>query len=252
MKRWLPAAGLTGIAVLLGVVAFPDAASAHPVKPAKKAAAAARPAAKATGSAKAAAAKKAAAKAKAKPSAARAGKTTICHRTRSAKNPYVRITVSNNALPAHRRHTGPNDIIPAPASGCPGARGGTTTPPPPRVQPTVRTQGNTPAVRVTQARKAAVARTQARAQAQAQARSNARQATLPETGFDPMTGAMAALALLIIGTGLTRVGNRRQAAYTNMGVTSTTSDSGLMASARRFHVRGAKAPPPVPRFRRSR
>src|ERR1051325_765932 len=29
------------------------------------------------------------------------GKTTICHRTGSNSNPYVIITISNNALPAH-------------------------------------------------------------------------------------------------------------------------------------------------------
>jgi hypothetical protein len=44
------------------------------------------------------------------------GKVTICHRTRSATNPYVRITVSVNALDAHERH---GDIIPAPPV-CPG------------------------------------------------------------------------------------------------------------------------------------
>jgi hypothetical protein len=45
-------------------------------------------------------------------------KTTICHRTRSAKHPWVEITVSNNALPAHQAH---GDIIPAPPGGCPGS-----------------------------------------------------------------------------------------------------------------------------------
>jgi hypothetical protein len=46
------------------------------------------------------------------------GKTTICHHTGSQSNPFVMITVSNRALPAHARH---GDIIPAPAGGCPTA-----------------------------------------------------------------------------------------------------------------------------------
>ena len=45
------------------------------------------------------------------------GKVTICHHTSSAKNPYVMITVSQSAIPAHQGH---GDIIPAPAGGCPG------------------------------------------------------------------------------------------------------------------------------------
>jgi hypothetical protein len=45
-------------------------------------------------------------------------KVTICHRTASAKKPYVKITVSARAaLRGHQRH--PSDIIPAPATGCP-------------------------------------------------------------------------------------------------------------------------------------
>jgi hypothetical protein len=55
------------------------------------------------------------------------GKTTICHSTRSATNPYVQITVSNNALKAHARHHDGADIIPAPAGGCPSAPVTTTT-----------------------------------------------------------------------------------------------------------------------------
>ena len=38
---------------------------------------------------------------------ARSGKTTICHRTKSVKNPYRRITVSNSSLNSgHKKHTG--------------------------------------------------------------------------------------------------------------------------------------------------
>jgi hypothetical protein len=52
---------------------------------------------------------------------AKAGKTTICHATGSATNPYVTITISDNALPAHARHQDGRDLIPAPAGGCPAA-----------------------------------------------------------------------------------------------------------------------------------
>lgn len=50
---------------------------------------------------------------------AAAGKTTICHATGSKTNPYVKITVSDNALRAHTRHQGGRDIVPAPEAGCP-------------------------------------------------------------------------------------------------------------------------------------
>ena len=52
------------------------------------------------------------------PPQAKAGKTTICHSTGSETNPYVQITVSNNALKAHARHHDGADIIPAPTGGC--------------------------------------------------------------------------------------------------------------------------------------
>jgi hypothetical protein len=48
-------------------------------------------------------------------------KTTICHATGSAANPYVEITISNRAVKAHARHQDGGDIIPAPPGGCPTA-----------------------------------------------------------------------------------------------------------------------------------
>jgi hypothetical protein len=47
-----------------------------------------------------------------------ADKITICHKTGSAKNPYVEISVSNDAVKeGHGTHEG--DLIPAPEGGCP-------------------------------------------------------------------------------------------------------------------------------------
>jgi major membrane immunogen (membrane-anchored lipoprotein) len=47
-----------------------------------------------------------------------ADKITICHKTGSAKNPYVEIRVSKNAIKnGHGAHEG--DLIPAPEGGCP-------------------------------------------------------------------------------------------------------------------------------------
>jgi hypothetical protein len=68
---------------------------------------------------------------------AKAGKVTLCHATGSETNPFVEITVSANAIPnAHDVHQHDEDIIPAPASGCPGGSssgngpGGNGGPPP--------------------------------------------------------------------------------------------------------------------------
>ncbi len=49
-------------------------------------------------------------------------KVTICHRTASSSNPYVRISVDESGLNGHGDHEG--DIIPAPANGCPTAEDG--------------------------------------------------------------------------------------------------------------------------------
>jgi hypothetical protein len=48
------------------------------------------------------------------------GKITICHATGNGKKgkSYVMITISINGLNGHSKH--PDDIIPAPAGGCPG------------------------------------------------------------------------------------------------------------------------------------
>jgi hypothetical protein len=49
---------------------------------------------------------------------ATAKKTAVCHRTKSAKRPYVRIVVKTKAaLQTHLAHHA--DIVPAPANGCP-------------------------------------------------------------------------------------------------------------------------------------
>lgn len=45
------------------------------------------------------------------------GKTTICHRTLSDTNPWVLISVSDNAIPAHKEH---GDTLPGPGGTCPG------------------------------------------------------------------------------------------------------------------------------------
>ena len=47
-----------------------------------------------------------------------AGKITICHRTSSETNPFVLISVSVNAVPAHKRNHG--DTLPGPGGTCPG------------------------------------------------------------------------------------------------------------------------------------
>jgi len=82
-------------------------------------------------------------------------KTTICHATGSATNPYVLITVDNHALKAHGNHQDDRDIIPAPrdANGkpyCPTAPPAAppTTTPPPTTPPatTAPTTGSSPTV----------------------------------------------------------------------------------------------------------
>ena len=61
-------------------------------------------------------------------------KVTLCHATGSETNPYVVITISDNALDAHLNHQDGEDIYPVPAAGCPGPAG--TTPTTPGITPT--------------------------------------------------------------------------------------------------------------------
>jgi hypothetical protein len=49
--------------------------------------------------------------------ASASAKSTVCHRTKSAKNPYRLITVAGASLAKHQRHA--VDIVPAPQGGCP-------------------------------------------------------------------------------------------------------------------------------------
>jgi hypothetical protein len=53
------------------------------------------------------------------PASQSAGTTDICHATRSQAHPYEAITVSGAILEAHKTHQDRQDIIPAPAGGCP-------------------------------------------------------------------------------------------------------------------------------------
>jgi hypothetical protein len=51
-------------------------------------------------------------------------KITICHRTGSEQNPWVQITISENAWSAHKEH---GDLNPVPGGGCPAGPTGRTT-----------------------------------------------------------------------------------------------------------------------------
>src|SRR5438105_11652268 len=51
-------------------------------------------------------------------------KVTVCHRTHSKKHPWVKIRISRNAWPAHRRHGDflVDDNNPCPPGGAPTAK----------------------------------------------------------------------------------------------------------------------------------
>jgi hypothetical protein len=57
-------------------------------------------------------------------SAAPKPKVTICHATGSATNPFVQITISQKAVDNGHAKKHNDDIIPAPAGGCPDGPGG--------------------------------------------------------------------------------------------------------------------------------
>lgn len=67
------------------------------------------------------------------PANATSEQITICHATGSETHPYEEITINNNAVSAHEDHQWGEDIIPAPAGGCPAGTKpspGPETPPP--------------------------------------------------------------------------------------------------------------------------
>ena len=76
-------------------------------------------------------------------------KTTICHATGSATNPYVLITVDNHALKAHSKHQDDEDIVPAPVDSngkayCPTAPPTDNRPPTPTTTPPTPTADVSP------------------------------------------------------------------------------------------------------------
>src|SRR5436190_7326237 len=56
-------------------------------------------------------------------------KITLCHATDDPNHPYTEITLSYKEGKGHGHETHPEDIIPAPPGGCPGANN-----PPPTVE----------------------------------------------------------------------------------------------------------------------
>jgi hypothetical protein len=139
------------------------------------------------------------------------GKVTICHATGSATNPYVEITVSVNALPAHTRHQGGEDVVNpsgpcnAPAAASAAAPGAAASPPPDADAASPPSAGATPAPNSAappgegggvRGVETATADVQTAADRGAHERDSARSASsggLPFTGF-------AILLLVLVGT----------------------------------------------------
>jgi pyruvate dehydrogenase E2 component (dihydrolipoamide acetyltransferase) len=130
---------------------------------------------------------------------------TICHATGQASNPYVELTIRRSRLPEHRRHA--NDIIPAPAEGCPAQSAedeGSGAPAPPRKRPRPAPTA-TPAPASTPAPAAAVApaaATPAPAPEAPRAVYAASIPGLPHTGADLALMAMFGIGLMSMGAGL--------------------------------------------------
>jgi hypothetical protein len=158
---------------------------------------------------------------------AKAGKTTICHATGSATNPYVTITISNNALPAHARHQDGRDIIPAPAGGCPTGQMETSQPPtkteeqttpPPAGQvlgetvsgssPSQSGPTSTPANGVLGATASGTSPSASSSPAATATRAS-NSSSLPFTGTDAIIVAILGLAALLLGVTARRVAANR-------------------------------------------
>ncbi|SRR6266508_238861 len=54
----------------------------------------------------------------------KAGKVTVCHKTKSQKHPYVKIRVNGNAVRRYLKH---GDVLPAADGSCPSAPTTTTS-----------------------------------------------------------------------------------------------------------------------------
>jgi hypothetical protein len=129
---------------------------------------------------------------------------TICHATGQASNPYVELTIRRSRLPEHRRHA--NDIIPAPAGGCPAqsAEDDSGAPAPPRKRPRPAPTA-TPAPASTPAPATAVAPAAATPAAAPEAPRAVYAASipgLPHTGADLALMAMFGIGLMSMGAGL--------------------------------------------------
>jgi LPXTG-motif cell wall-anchored protein len=160
------------------------------------------------------------------PAAAGAQATeSLCHATGNPDAPYELITVPEGGIDAHFGH--PDDIIPAPAGGCPGAAAqATPTPTPVPAEPVPPPPTVTPAPDIVPQATATPARPRSRPRAQSapvQTQSEAEPLTatsptialatgaLPATGSEVWLTAAFGLSFLLAGSGL-RLLSRRPSA----------------------------------------